>query len=217
MIAAPGSSASRTSVPARMPRSSARSSTSSECSVESVAESISARRGTGCALDQAERARGPAHRQALRGHRQHDDEEHGVEDARRPGTPAATGKVASTMGTPPRRPAQARKPCSRSVSPNGVAHTKHRQRAGDEHERDRRRGSGASPSSSTRDGVTSRPSSTNSPSCASQADALQEAAHDRRVRDARVADHEADEIGGEQARAVQAPRRRRRRPARWPP
>ena len=80
--------------------------------------SISASRGTGCALDEVELARGPAHRQPLRGDREHDDEEDGVEDAQRArARRRRSGKVASTIGTPPRRPAQARKPCSRSDEP----------------------------------------------------------------------------------------------------
>ena len=119
-----------------------------------------------------------------------------------PGTPAATGKVASTMGTPPRRPAQARKPCSRSDTPNGVAHTQHRQRAGDEHERDRDEDGPEAFVQHAR-GRDEQAEQHEQPELREPGGALQEAAHDRRVRDARVADDEADEIGGKQARAVQ--------------
>ena len=136
MIAAPGSSASRTSVPAAIPRSSARSSTSSECSVESVALSISARRGAEMPLDQPERARGPAHRQPLCGDRQHDDEEHGVEDVGRPGHARCDGKRgeddrnASAQARPGQEPLLAQRHSERGRA------QQHRQRPSDEHERD---------------------------------------------------------------------------------
>ena len=89
--------------------------------------------------------------------------------AARPARRRRSGNVASTIGTPPRSPAQARKPCSRSESPNGVVHST--TASG----RARRTSAtatkiGASPSSSMREGVTSSPSSTNRPSCASHAE-----------------------------------------------
>ena len=119
-----------------------------------------------------------------------------------PGTPAAIGKVASTIGTPPRRPAQARKPCSRSESPKSVVHRKHRERARDEHERDGdedRRGPLVEHARRRHEQAEQHEQA----ELREPRRALQEAAHDGRVRDPRVADHEPDEVGGEQARAVQ--------------
>ena len=54
-----------------------------------------------------------------------------------------------------------------------------------------------------REGVTSSPSSDEQAELREPRRALQEAAHDGGVRDARIADDESDEVGGEQARAVQ--------------
>ena len=204
MIAAPGSSASRTSVPAADAEILGRVARPARSAASRASpQSISARRGTGCASIEAELARSPAHRQALRGHRQHDDEEHGVEDARcSRGRRRRPGRSRARSGTPPRRPAQARKPCSRSARPNGVVHTSTASGRATSTSAIATR-IGASPSSSIARRRDEQAEQHEQPELREPGRALQEAAHDRRVRDARIADHEADEVGGQQTRAVQ--------------
>ena len=202
MIAAPGSSASRTSVPVRRPRLSARSSTSSECSVESVAESSDGEPRHGVLLDQVELARRPAHRQALRRDGQHDDEEDGVEHALAAGHARGDregrehDRHASAQAGPGEEALLAQREAEdRRAEEDGDGPRDEHEGDGDEDRRGplvehaRRRHEQAEQHEEAELGEPRR--------------ALQEAAHDGRVRDPRIADDEADEVGGEQPGAVQ--------------
>ena len=133
----------------------------------------------------------------------HHQDEHDVEQADAVGDPATIGKVASTIGTAPRRPAHDRKTCSRQGTRNPARETTT--------DSGRATSSRTSPmtiagtNSAPRSlGSTSRPSRTNRPICASQAEPFGERPGGRAVRQSGVGEHDRGQVGGEEPAGVGA-------------
>ena len=132
----------------------------------------------------------------------HHQDEHDVQQPVAVGTPRTIGKVASTIGTAPRSPAQERNACSRNGTRNGDERRDHRQRPREREAGPGRRRVRATSSRGSWCGIDEQAEQDEQSDLGEPAEALGEGPRRGPVRQPGVGQDQRGEVGGEETAGV---------------